>query len=74
MNPILQMLNRNQPAPNQQINNMDPAQAKNQVLNIIRNMNPAQKAMLNKALPTIERVARAKGIDTSELSELQSRM
>lgn len=53
---------------------MNPAQAKNQVLSMIQNMNPTQKALFNKALPTIERVARAKGIDTSELSELQSRM
>lgn len=67
MNPILQALN------GRMLNNRqtDP---KAQVMAIIDNMSPAQRANFNKMLPVIERIAQAKGVDTSALTELQSRM
>lgn len=68
MNPILQALN------GRMLNNSQPTDPKAQVMAIIDNMNPAQRANFNKMLPVIERIAKSKGVDTSALTELQSRM
>lgn len=67
MNPILQSLNR-------PMFNGSADDAKKQVLRMISNMNPQQRTNFNRMLPIISKVAAAKGVDTSALSELQTRM
>lgn len=67
MNPILQSLNR--PTFNRSADD-----AKKQVLRMISNMSPQQRTNFNRMLPIISKVAAAKGVDTSALSELQTRM
>lgn len=69
MNPILQAL-----SPQRQSFNGSPADARTKVLAMIDRMDPRQRASLAKMLPTIGKVAQAKGVDTSALSELQARM
>lgn len=68
MNPILQSLN--QPFRF----NGSAEDAKKQVLGMISNMTPEQRSNFGRVLPIIEKVAHAKGVDTSALSELQSGM
>ena len=70
MNPILQALNNS----SQQMFNGTADDAKRQVLSMISGMSPQQRTNFNKMLPLISKIAQSKGVDTSELSELQSRM
>lgn len=76
MNPILSALNlfNSNQAPVRPTFNGTPEDAKNKVLSMIDSMNPQQKASFSKMLPVIGRIAQAKGVDTSALAELQSRM
>lgn len=67
MNPILQAIN-------QPMFNGTPQDAKAKVMSIIDSMNPTQRANFSKMLPVIERIAHGKGVDTTAISELQSRM
>lgn len=70
MNPVLQALNNSNFRPF----NGTAEDAKKQVLGMINQMNPQQRTNFNRMLPIISKVAAAKGVDTSALSELQTRM
>lgn len=73
MNPILQALNYRSPQTQGQFNGT-AADAKNKVLAMVDKMNAQQKAAFAKMLPAIGKIAQAKGVDISALSELQARM